>query len=216
MDHRLAGLYAITPDAVDDRLSALVEAVLSAGVRLLQYRSKSTAPPKRDAQATALLAMCRRHGAMLIINDDPALAARIGADGVHLGRDDGDCGAARALLGADAIIGASCYGSLATAEAAAAAGADYLAFGSMFASTSKPQAPLAPLDVLQQAGRFGLPLCAIGGITLERAPALLDAGASMLAVIGDLFDADDPRAVADGYCRLFEQRRTGGSVDLIR
>jgi len=201
---RLRGLYAISPDDHDAaQLAAAVDAVLAGGARLLQYRRKSSPGHARADEAAALLAACRRHDAMLIINDDPALAAAVGADGVHLGRDDVDPQAARRLLGPAALIGVSCYGSLSLAEAAVEAGADYVAFGSMFASTTKPGAPRAPIELLAAAARLGRPVCAIGGITLDRAPALIAAGASMLAVIGDLFGSADPGAVARGYARAF-------------
>jgi thiamine-phosphate pyrophosphorylase len=203
MKHRSAlhGLYAITPDGRPlPQLLVDVDAVLSGGARLLQYRNKLAPAAVRETEATALLDMCLRHGVPLIINDDSALAARIGAHGVHLGRDDGGVDAARALLGAQALIGASCYDSLEQAEAAVAAGADYVAFGSVFSSTSKPQAPRAPLALLRRAAeRVPVPVCAIGGITRSNAAEVIASGATMLAVIGDLFDAPDPRAAAAAY-----------------
>jgi thiamine-phosphate pyrophosphorylase len=206
MKRSLRGLYAITPDTptLPDLLAA-VDAVLAGGARLLQYRRKATPADRRADEAAAVLALCRRHAVPLIVNDDPQLAARIGADGVHLGGDDGSVAAARAVLGRDAVIGVSCYASLERAERACAEGADYVAFGSVFASSRKPQAPRASLALLQQASRqLPLPVCAIGGITRAAAPALLEAGVAMLAVIGDLFDAADPAAAAAAYRSLFE------------
>lgn len=209
----LRGLYAITPDLPDTAaLLGTVEQLLRGGTRLLQYRRKATPTGHRQREARQVTELCHRLGARLIVNDDPQLAAEVGADGVHVGRDDGDIGSARRLLGPDAIIGVSCYGSLERAAAAAEAGADYVAFGSMFASSSKPQAPLAPIALLQQARPCGLPVCAIGGITLERAPALVAAGADLLAVIGDLFDAPDPAAQAMAYGRLFD---AGAAADRL-
>jgi thiamine-phosphate pyrophosphorylase len=201
---RLRGLYAITPEEPDDqRLLSRVEPVLEAGPALLQYRAKDLAPGRRRDQAQALLARCRAHGVPLIVNDDVGLAQAIGADGVHLGRDDAEPAAARARLGADAIIGVSCYDSLERARQAAAAGADYAAFGSMYATPRKPLAPRASLGLLAQARDLPLAVCAIGGITLARAPRLLAAGADLLAVIGDLFDGDRPKAIARAYAALF-------------
>jgi thiamine-phosphate pyrophosphorylase len=203
--HALRGLYAITPDdCLLPRLSALVAAALDGGVRLVQYRNKLAPPPLRRAQAADLLRLCRARGALLIINDDLPLALQIGADGVHLGRDDGDIAAARATLGPGRILGVSCYADMANAEAAAAAGASYIAFGSMHTSQTKPQAPRAPLALLSQAhSRFALPVAAIGGITLENAAPTIAAGADMLAVVTDLFDTMDISGRARAYARLF-------------
>ncbi len=195
----LRGLYAITPeDPLLPRLATLVEAALQGGVRLLQYRNKSAPPPLRRAQAAEMLRLCHAYDARLIVNDDLPLALEINADGVHLGRDDitdvSDLAAARRALNAQGthkILGVSCYADLARAEMATHAGADYLAFGSMYPSHTKPNAPRAPLALLAEARRFGLPIAAIGGITLNNAAATLVAGADLLAVISDLFDAPD-------------------------
>lgn len=202
------GLYAITPDdGLLPRLSALVQAALDGGVPLVQYRNKPASSALRRSQAAELLRICRACGARLIINDDLSLALSIGADGVHLGRDDipGDSlRAARDALGPDRILGVSCYNEISRAEAATAAGADYLAFGSIYASTTKPDAVVASLELLAEAKRrFCLPVVAIGGITLENAPRVLAAGADMLAVISDLFDAMDIRARAESYETLW-------------
>ena len=200
----LRGLYAVTPDDyLLPRLSAMVGAALQGGVRLVQYRSKTAPPPLRRAQAAELLRICRAAGAKLIVNDDLALALEIGADGVHLGRTDGDPAAARAVLGPNKILGVSCYNEIARAEAAAAAGADYLAFGAVFASPTRPDAVNAPLSLLKEAKRFGLPIAAIGGITLGTAGSVIEAGADMLAVITDLFDTMNIAARATEYQDLF-------------
>ena len=200
----LRGLYAVTPDdMLLPRLSALVGAALAGGARLIQYRNKLAPPPLRRAQAAELLRICRGAGARLIINDDLPLAVELSADGVHLGRDDGDVAQARAALGPDRILGVSCYDDAARAAIAAQAGADYLAFGSMFTSSTKPNAVAAPATLLTQAKRLGLPIAAIGGITLDNAPQLVAAGADMVAVITDLFDAMDICARAMAYQELF-------------
>lgn len=191
---KLRGLYAVTPEAPDavEKLSLALEG----GVALLQYRRK-----RRDlTEARAVAALARRHGVPLIVNDDVELALELDADGVHLGRDDGELGAARRRLG-DRILGASCYDDAGLARRAVRAGADYVAFGSVFASPTKPAAVRAPLTLF--ATRLGVPLCAIGGITLENAPRVLAAGADLLAVVTDLFDAPDIRARAAQYQRLF-------------
>ena len=198
----MKGLYAITPDMADTAaLLAKVEQVLKAGVALLQYRNKAMSKDKRLLQARELAPLARGYGVPLIINDDLDIALAVGANGVHLGRDDGDIGAARAQL-PGRILGASCYDSLDKAQAAVRAGADYVAFGAVYASPTKPEAVRAPLSLFGQD--LGVPRCAIGGITLKNAPALISAGASLLAVISDVFDAPDITARAAAYRKLFE------------
>ena len=206
----VAGLYAITPEDADtDRLARKVEAALAGGARLIQYRSKSLHAAARRAQAERLLGLCRRAGAPLIVNDDLELALAIGADGVHLGREDGDVAAARARLGADRLLGVSCYDRLDLAMAAVAAGADHVAFGSAFASPTKPEAVRAPTALFAQARtRLPVPIVAIGGITLENAPLVIEAGAHAVAVITALFDAEDIAAAAAAFRDLFQRRKT--------
>ena len=216
---KLRGLCAVTlDDLLLPRLSALVKAALDGGAPFVQYRNKLASRPLRRAQAAELLRICRACGAKLIVNDDVWLAVEIGADGAHLGRDDapgGSLAAARDALGPRRILGVSCYDELARGEEAAAAGADYLAFGSMFPSRTKPGSVRAPLELLGEARRrFGLPVAAIGGITLDNAPQLIAAGADMLAVVSDLFDAMDIRARAEAYQQLFPQRMEGCAQSL--
>jgi thiamine-phosphate pyrophosphorylase len=201
----LRGLYPVTPDEPDTaRLLLRVLPVLALKPALLQYRNKAAPPALRREQALALLAVGRRAGVPLIVNDDVALALEIGAAGVHLGAADGDIAQARQRLGRDAIIGASCYDDLDRAAAAAAAGADYLAFGAMFASATKPQARRAPLSVLRDAARFGLPRVAIGGLTPDNAAEAIAAGADLVAVVGAVFDAPDPAAATRAFLSRFE------------
>jgi len=188
------GLYAITPEGPG--LLAKVRDALQGGIALLQYRNKHGT--LEEAKAIARLA--REHGVPLIVNDDVELALAIDADGVHLGRDDGDLAVARRRLKGK-ILGVSCYDRLELARAAVAAGADYVAFGSVFASPTKPQAVRAPLSLFKND--LGVPLCAIGGITLANAPQAIAAGADLLAVISDLFDAPDIAARARAYGKLF-------------
>lgn len=203
---KLRGLYIVTPDQADtEALLAAVARVLPARPAIVQYRSKLTDAGLRRRQAAGLLALCRESGIPLVINDDLALALEVDADGAHLGRDDGDLAAARQALGTARILGASCYGEWWRAAAAAAAGVDYLAFGAMFPSSTKPLAPPAPLEMLTRAkAEFGLPVAAIGGITLDNAPLLIAAGADLPAVISDVFSAPDPAARAAAYVGLFD------------
>lgn len=200
------GVYALTFETADtERLLRQVEAALAGGVAAVQYRDKSGDVARRHEQASELVALCRRYGAPLIVNDDLRLADLAGADGIHLGRDDGSLHEARIILGRDRFIGASCYQSLDLALAAQAAGADYVAFGSFFASPTKPEAPRAGLDLLRSAApAIRVPLVAIGGVTLANAPQLLDAGADSLAVLSALFDAPDVQAAAHDLNQLFE------------
>jgi thiamine-phosphate pyrophosphorylase len=193
---KLRGLYAITPEGPG--LEAKVRAALEGGIALLQYRRKNGA----FGEAQRIAALAREFGVPLIVNDDVALALELGAAGVHLGREDGDLREARRRLGGR-ILGASCYDEAPRARAAAAAGADYIAFGSVFPSPTKPHAVRAPLSLFAEAKPLGVPLVAIGGITLENAPPLVAAGADLLAVISDLFDAPDIRARARQYGTLF-------------
>ena len=196
---KLRGLYAVTPDLADsEALLRRVSQALKGGIALLQYRNKRSTQPRHEAKT--LLRMCAAAGVPLIVNDSIELALEIDADGAHLGREDGDLAQARARLRGK-ILGASCYDSLAAARAAVAAGADYVAFGSVFPSPTKPGAVRAPLSLFEND--LGVPLCAIGGITLENAPSLIAAGADCVAVISDLFDAPDITARATAYEKLF-------------
>jgi len=205
--NKLRGLYAVTPDCTDgSRLLADVEAALAGGCRIVQYRDKLSTMPEQVARAQALRELTRRFGATLLINDDLALAALVQADGVHLGKDDGNLAAARAILGPGKILGASCYADFAAADAASRAGADYVAFGAVYPSPTKPQATQAATDLFVQArAELAAATCAIGGITLANAPPLITAGADLLAVITDLFSAPDVTARAAAYQRLFEE-----------
>lgn len=202
----LRGLYAITPDWADTRrLLATTEAILAAGCRLLQYRNKATSDCHRQEQAVALRGLTRRFDARLIINDNPDLALFCEADGVHLGEDDGELAQVRTRLGAGMILGASCYQSPQLAEKAARAGAAYIAYGSFFPSPTKPQAQRADPALLAPDRRHqDLPVCAIGGITLDNAPGLVAAGADMVAVITALYDAPDPAQAARAFTALFQ------------
>jgi thiamine-phosphate pyrophosphorylase len=205
-------VYALTPDDnLLPRLSVLVESALKGGVKWVQYRNKIAPAPLRRAQAAELLRICRAYGAKLIVNDDIWLAVEIGADGAHLGREDipgGGLQTARDALGPKRILGVSCYDDLARAEVAVDAGADYIAIGSVYASASKPQAARASLETLAEAKkRFKVPVVAIGGITTKNAPQAIDAGADMVAVLSDLFDAMDIQKQAEKFRKLFKEAK---------
>ncbi|KAB2920208.1 MAG: thiamine phosphate synthase [Dechloromonas sp.] len=207
MAAELRGLYAITPDITDaGSLLAGVEAALAGGCRLLQFRDKTSPMPERLMRGRALRRLTQQYGARLIVNDDLALAMLLDADGVHLGGDDGNLRAARAIIGPQRILGASCYADLASARVADAAGADYVAFGAVFPSPTKPDAVHAPLALFGKAGQeLRAATCAIGGITLAEASTLIAAGADLLAVITDLFSAPDIAARAAQYQQSFER-----------
>jgi len=181
----------------------LVAAAVEGGAALVQYRAKDLPRELMLAQARALVPIVRAHGIPLIVNDCVEVAAASGADGVHLGRDDVPVREARARM-PGAIIGVSCYADAGRAAAAAAAGADYVGIGSVFASPTKPQAVRAPLALLARVrAECGLPVAAIGGIDTENAPLAVAAGADMLAVISALFDAPDVAATARRLASLF-------------
>lgn len=203
------GLYLITPDESDTaRLLARTAPLLAAGVIWLQYRNKTAGDALRHEQASALQALCAPAGIPLIVNDHVRLAKAIGAAGVHLGEDDGDIAAARAMLGPHAILGVSCYDQLPLAEAAAAAGADYVAFGAFFPTRSKQGTRQASPGLLSQAKkRLGVPRVAIGGVTPDNAGTLVDAGADLIAVIAGVYEAPDPIAAVHAYRRCFANLR---------
>jgi len=205
---RVAGLYAVTPDEPDTRVLAdKVRRALAGGARAVQFRNKSANPALRREQAAALFALCREAGVPFIINDDLDLALAIDADGVHLGRDDPDIARARATLGPGKLLGASCYDRIELALAACANGADYVALGSAFPSATKPSATRAPLSLFREVrARIDLPIVAIGGITPENAPSVIEAGADAVAVISALFDRPDIQAAARQFDRFFRKK----------
>lgn len=201
---KVKGLYAVTPDLDDTKLLVQqVEAALKGGVSLLQYRHKTATYAQKREQATELMWLCADYEVPFIINDHVLLCVELDADGVHMGGMDGDIAAARRLLGAHKLIGASCYNKLALAEQAKAQGADYVAFGACFDSGTKPAAVRAPLETFSQAKTLGMPTVAIGGITAENAPSVIEAGADSIAVIGALWSAQDITAAAQTFSNLF-------------
>lgn len=201
----MRGLYLVTPNWDDtERLLAVTDAALSAGAALVQYRHKDASPELRRQQATALLALCRRHGRPLLINDHLALCHEIDADGVHLGHTDQGVEQARALLGRDKIVGASCYGELALARAARDAGASYIAFGGFYPSPVKKYSFVTPPEMLDQArAEFTLPIVVIGGMTPANAAPLVARGVDMVAAITSVYGARDPGEAAHAFGALF-------------
>ncbi|MDD2833330.1 MAG: thiamine phosphate synthase [Methylotenera sp.] len=202
---KIYGLYAITPDEQDtDILLCKVEEALQGGIRMLQYRNKLASHTLKVQQASTLLPLCRQYNVPLIINDSVKLCLELDADGVHLGADDGNLTETRTRLGINKILGASCYNRYDLALSAQNSGADYVAFGACFASSTKPNAPVAALDLFTRAkAELNIPAVAIGGITLDNAPLVIAAGASSTAVISAIFNADNIKIKTQQFSQLF-------------
>lgn len=203
--YMISGLYVVTPDIADTALlCTMVTAAIAGGANIVQYRNKEASHLLQTQQARALLPICRHHQVPLIINDSISICLTLDADGVHLGADDGNLNAARARLGAGKILGASCYNRFDLAQEAQQAGVDYIAFGACFASSTKPGAPVASLDLFTRAQQqLNIPSVAIGGITLENAALAINAGASAIAVINAIFSAEDVKSTAQQFTQLF-------------
>lgn len=203
MQYHLSGLYGITDAELMPSTEIMlkkVELSIKGGARIIQYRDKSSDLKKRVEQASTLNKLCRQYNIPLLINDDAGLAAGIGAAGVHLGQSDGAVCEAREMLGEEAIIGVTCHDSLALAELAFKEGANYIAFGAFFPSKTKPHAQPAPLSLLQQAKeKVDLPIVAIGGISVDNAAQIIDAGADMIAVIHALYAQNNITATAKQF-----------------
>jgi thiamine-phosphate pyrophosphorylase len=204
---KIHGLYAITPDeAYSPLLLAKVEAALQGGISLLQYRNKSADFKLQTQQAGAIQSLCKQYQVPFIINDSVELCLILDADGVHIGADDGNIAEVRAKLGADKILGASCYNRFDLALSAQQAGATYVAFGSCFASSTKPHAPVATLDLFKQAkAKLHIPEVAIGGISLINASLVIEAGVDSIAVINAIFNADDVKLATQQFAQLFKE-----------
>lgn len=205
MQHSIHGLYAIADTAIltPENLVGHVDAALQGGAGIIQYRDKSGNDPQRLQQAGKLAMLCEQHNALLIINDDLELAAKLNA-GLHIGRHDAALSQARQQLGADTVIGVSCYNELERAISAQQQGASYVAFGRFFPSQSKPEAVQAEPELIRNARKeLTVPIVAIGGINADNAPILINAGADAVAVISDVFANDHPRAAAARYQTLF-------------
>ncbi len=205
----MRGLYLITPNWDDtDRLLALTKRALDAGVALLQYRHKDASAALRLDQAAALLALCRSYAVPLVINDFVELCQAVGADGVHVGGTDASVAQVRSALGPDKIVGASCYGDLALAQAAQRSGASYVAFGGFYPSLVKKYAVTTQAAIVGQAKAcIALPCVLIGGMTPENAAPLVARGADMVAAISSVYLAPDVTAAVHRFTELFEPQR---------
>jgi len=204
---RLKGLYAITDERLtpNDSICAQVKECLLGGASIIQLRNKTAPDSELFDIALELKRLCREYGAFFIINDRVRLAREVGADGVHIGKDDTDYKKAREILGQKAIIGVSCYNEIERALEAFKLGADYVAFGSFFPSPTKPEAVKAPMDLLKKAKKeLDIPICVIGGITASNVKKLIAYGADMAAVITDLWTAPDIKAKAQEFCKCFD------------
>tara|TARA_B100000745_G_scaffold97901_1_gene62210 strand:- start:3880 stop:4527 length:648 start_codon:yes stop_codon:yes gene_type:complete len=194
----ISGLYAITDHRLisEDKWQASIRACLEGGVRIIQYRDKSDDHQRRYYQAKIVTELCQQYSALSIINDDVELAAKVGASGVHLGQQDGSIVKARQRLGNQAIIGATCHSQVSLAWEAKNQGASYIAFGRFFPSKTKPEAPLATMDILSQAKEVALPIVAIGGINSDNMSALKSSTPdsslpSAIAVVDAIFGQSD-------------------------
>jgi thiamine-phosphate pyrophosphorylase len=214
-ERRWRGLYAVTPEMADTAaLVARVERCLEGGAAMVQYRAKHAIPGTSLAQARQIAERCRAHGVPFIVNDSIPLALAVQADGVHVGRDDAGVREARIAM-PRGIVGASCYDEPERAAAAARDGADYVAIGSVFASSTKPGARRAALQSIARAREIsGLPVVAIGGITPANGREAIEAGADLLAVIAAVFEAPDVREAARAFNRLFATQATGEPLDV--
>ncbi|MER3446177.1 MAG: thiamine phosphate synthase [Candidatus Dadabacteria bacterium] len=208
MGHLLKGLYAITDKKLipRNRFIENVEKAVRGGAKIIQLREKDSPEEEVIRLGRGLLEITRRYGIPLIINDSPKLAKEIGADGVHLGRDDPGILESRRLLGGHAIIGVSCYGEIERGLWAEREGADYVVFGTPFFTPTKPDRKPTPFEVLREAKRriAKIPVFAIGGITRENAPSVLETGVDGIAVITSIFGSSDPEKAARGLASLFE------------
>jgi len=203
----IAGLYYITDSDPQGRYLATVRAALQGGARVIQYRAKQATRQEQLSALEQLLPLCRTAGALLLVNDDPLLARAARVDGVHLGQQDLSVAAARDLLGADKLIGISTR-TLEQALAAQAQGADYIAIGSIYPTASKQDAVLVGPSTLAAARSvIKLPIVAIGGISRDLAPEVIDAGADGIAVISAIGSDADPVVAARELALLFNRRR---------
>lgn len=205
---KLRGLYAITDENLiaENHFDQAIESALQGGARIIQYRDKSSDLQKRLRQADTLNSLCRQYQALCIINDDIELARTVNADGVHLGKDDALISQARQTLGKDAIIGISCYNDINLAIAAEKSTADYVAFGAMFSSSTKPKATNADITLISEAKqKLSIPVCAIGGITEKNIQQLIRHDVDMTAIINSLFSASNIKEAANNLSKHFRQ-----------
>jgi len=204
----IKGLYAITPDSAD--LNTLIQKTKSAiegGAFMVQYRSKIQDRDVKMQQCAAILRLCREYEIPCIVNDDVEMCRVLEADGVHLGEKDDNIAEVRHILGEDAIIGSSCYDQLDRAKSAQKEGASYVAFGAMFATSTKPNAPRASLALLKEAKReIQIPIVAIGGITVNNAHDVIKTGIDAIAVINSLYEAKSIKETAETFVKMFHQK----------
>lgn len=208
----LRGLYVITDEKLTPyekgKIYELTEKALSGGAKIVQLRDKGTPDEALLPIALGLKTICKDFGALFIVNDRLELAKRANADGLHIGRDDISPEIARKEL-PNKVIGLSCYGDIERAKWAESLGIDYVAFGSFFPSPTKPESKIVSKDIIRKAKEtLKIPICAIGGITLERAEELIALGVDMIAVISDIWLAEDIEERARGYLRLFEKYKS--------
>jgi len=207
MNYRLKGLYVITDQKLipRDKFTNTVEKTIKGGAKLIQLREKNTPEEEIVNLGKELLSITKKYGIPLLINDSPALAKEIGADGVHLGEYDPPVSEARKLLGEGAIIGVSCYGKVERGIRAEKEGADYAAFGSPFSTPTKPHRISTPLEILKEAKKriTRIPIFAVGGINMENALSVLETGVDGIAVITSVFGSSDPEKSARELASLF-------------
>jgi thiamine-phosphate pyrophosphorylase len=183
----LGKIYAITPDKPLD-LELITTQILKYKIKILQYRRKLNDDNLKLLEAKKLQQLCIQLGVILIINDDVELCKQVDANGVHLGKNDIDIANAREVLGNNKIIGVSCYNDLDLAQKYQKLGVDYLAFGAVFPSTTKPNSTQCPLETITLAKQeCSLPIIAIGGINFENKDKVLNSGADMVAMIHSLW-----------------------------
>ena len=201
----MRGLYLLTPNWDDtDRLLEVTEQALQEGVALLQYRHKNADAALRREQAGALLLLAHKYGVPFIVNDFIDLCEELDADGVHVGGTDISVAQARARLGKQKWVGASCYGDLQLARQAQLGGASYMAFGGFYPSLVKQYPVTTDPDIVPQAKReIALPCVVIGGMTPENAAPLVTRGADLVAAISSVYLADDVTVSVREFNRLF-------------
>jgi len=187
LNQRIKGLYGITPDK-DLNITLIENAIIKHKVNILQYRHKIQDEKRKLDEATQLLELCLQHNTLFLVNDDVNLCKKIGANGVHLGQNDINIRSARSQLGDKFIIGVSCYNNLELAIEAENNGANYIALGAIFKSSTKPDAAYCSLSTIQNIKRnINIPIVGIGGITFENQQSVLDAGCNSIAMIEGLF-----------------------------
>ena len=201
----IKGLYAITPDMADlNTLIQKTQLAIEGGAFMVQYRSKIHNRDVKMQQCAAILRLCREYEIPCIVNDDVDMCRVLKADGVHLGEKDDRIAEVRRILGEDAIIGSSCYDQLNRAKLAQKEGASYVAFGAMFETSTKPNAPRATLELLREAkSQIQIPIVAIGGITMNNAHDVIKTGIDAIAVINSLYESNSIKETAETLSSMF-------------